>query len=192
MFIRKIIIFCLLLLAFTSCERSSKQIADKSTTLEENLSVSSDVRNPSVHTNLSIAGIAEVLPIDASEQILDGQALFIANCSACHQVTGQGIPGVFPPLANSSYVTSDNIERLSAIMIYGLSGPITVNGMQYNSVMAGLGQTMNDAELAAVATYIRSSWGNSASEVKADTFSEIRKKYGSRGLFAINELGEDK
>ena len=112
----------------------------------------------------------------------------MANCAACHQVTGQGVPGAFPPLAPSEYVTGDNVERLAAIMIYGLMGPIEVNGVTYNSVMAPLGATLGDEELAAIGTYIRSNWGNSSSPVGADVFAGTRTKYGARGPFQITEF----
>jgi mono/diheme cytochrome c family protein len=186
-----ILFYSLVLFSMVSCERTSKSIADKEQGSDARLAMSDEVRHPSVHTTAGIAGIAEVLPIDASEVVLDGEALFVTHCSACHQVSGQGLPGVFPPLAGSSYVTSDNVERLAAIMIYGLSGPITVNGVEYNSVMAGLGPVLSDAELSAIAGYIRTSWGNDADEVSEEVFTVVREKHGSRGMFTIEELGAD-
>lgn len=121
----------------------------------------------------------------------DGEALYQQHCVACHQVTGKGIPGAFPPLDASPYVVGDNVERLAAILIYGLQGPINVLGTTYTSAMAPLGGTMNDAELAAVATFTRSSWTNSADPVEHSVFTEARKKYGARAMFTIAELGEE-
>ena len=122
---------------------------------------------------------------------LGGRRYFKTNCSACHQVTGAGIPGVFPPLDASAYVTGDNLDRLASIMIYGLVGPIKVNGQQYNSAMAGLGATLKDEELAKIATYIRGAWSNKAGEVEPSVFAAMRTKWGARGPFAITELGEE-
>jgi len=124
------------------------------------------------------------------EKILTPAELYQQDCSACHQVTGQGIPGAFPPLDGSVYVTSDNVERMASIMIYGLAGPIKVKGVQYNSAMAGLG-SQSDENLAKIATYVRSNWSNKAGEVKPDVFASMRKKWGTRGPFNITELGEE-
>jgi len=64
-------------------------------------------------------------------------------------------------------------------------------GTTYASAMAGLGAQFNDEELAAIATYIRSSWSNSAGPVGAEVLAEMRKKWGTRGPFNIQELGEE-
>ncbi len=189
---RLVIFLCgMVFLSITSCERTSRDIAGRGQEDHEKIAMSSDVLHPSPHADFNIAGISEVLPRDSGDIVIDGQALFATHCSACHQISGQGIPGAFPPLVDSSYVTSDNVQRLASIMIYGLSGPITVKGVPYNSVMVGLGHAMSDAELAAVATYIRSSWGNKASPVSEEVFSAARKTHGSRSLFTIEELGAD-
>ena len=90
----------------------------------------------------------------------------------------------------SFVITGDNLERLSAIMIYGLVGPIKVNGVTYNSAMAPLGN-LRDEELAGIATYIRANWSNQAGEVGPEVFAATRTKYGTRGQFKISELGEE-
>jgi mono/diheme cytochrome c family protein len=183
-----VIVFSLTMIA---CERSSKSIADKEVSSEVQMAKSDLVIHPAVHGVPDIAGISDVLPKNPKDVVLDGSSLFATHCAACHQVSGQGLPGVFPPLAGSSYVTSDNVERLAAIMIYGLMGPIKVNGVEYNSVMAGLGATLSDEELSAIAGYIRNEWGNSADPVPPEVYAETREKYGSRGPFTIEELGAE-
>ena len=120
-----------------------------------------------------------------------GAELFLKNCSACHQPSGAGVPGAFPPLDGSPYVTSENTARMAAIMIYGLMGPIKVNGLQYVGAMMPMGAQLTDEELAAIATYIRSSWSNKSSAVSAEVFAQVRKKWGARGPFSIAELGEE-
>ena len=128
---------------------------------------------------------------ETAVEAVDGSALYQTHCMACHQMNGQGIPGAFPPLDGSKYVTGDNVARMAAIMIYGLQGPITVKGQQYNSAMAPLGQTLNNEQLAAVATYIRSAWSNTAGPVEEKVFADVRAQYGTRGMFTIEELGAD-
>lgn len=122
---------------------------------------------------------------------LDGAKLYATNCSACHQINGQGVPGAFPPLDGSEYVLSDKVDRMASIMIYGLVGPITVKGQNYASAMAPLGATLKDDELAAIATYVRSAWSNKAGAVEATTFTEMRSKWGTRAPFTIEELGAE-
>lgn len=150
----------------------------------------SEVVAPESATVVAEVNVAAVAPKVAGE--LDGKALFAANCSACHQIAGTGVPGAFPPLVNSPYVLSDNVERMASIMIYGLQGPINVLGTTYASIMAPLGATLKDEELAAIATYVRSAWGNTASPIKTDVFAAMRQKWGSRSFFQISELGEEK
>lgn len=104
---------------------------------------------------------------------LDGKSIFTANCAACHQADGNGVPQVFPPLAGSEWVRG-NEALLAQILIHGVTGPMEVAGQQYNGAMPAFGSSMDDAELAAVATYIRSEWGNSAGALSAETVASAR------------------
>lgn len=101
-----------------------------------------------------------------------------AVCAACHQPTGAGIPGAFPPLAGSEVVQGAP-ERVIAIVLHGLQGPITVKGAAFNGVMAAWSQ-LSDAQIAAIITYERSSWGNTAPAVSADLVAAVRKATASR------------
>ena len=94
----------------------------------------------------------------------DGDALYGSNCASCHQATGQGLPGAFPPLAKNSVVTGD-ATKLAKIVLNGLNGAVTVSGKTYNGSMPAFKGQLKNAEIAAVLTYIRSSWGNKASAV---------------------------
>ncbi|MFI5207406.1 MAG: c-type cytochrome, partial [Gemmatimonadales bacterium] len=96
---------------------------------------------------------------------VNGQTIFAGTCAACHQPSGQGSPGMFPPLAGSDYVTGD-AGRMIRIVLKGLSGAVTVHGGQFNGQMPPW-QQLSDAELAAVISYVRTSWGNSAGAVTA-------------------------
>lgn len=104
---------------------------------------------------------------------VDGAKVYTANCVACHQATGQGLPGVFPPLAGSEWVVGDP-RVLANILLHGLSGPIEVAGKTYNGSMPAFAQ-LGDAELAAVATHLRTSWSNSAEPLDAALFERERK-----------------
>lgn len=98
-----------------------------------------------------------------------GKRVYTQVCFACHQPEGQGLPGVFPPLAKSDWLMADKSRAITAL-IKGLSGPITVNGQQYNGVMPP--SMLNDEQIANVLTYVRNSWGNSGDIV---TVEEVKK-----------------
>jgi nitrite reductase (NO-forming)/hydroxylamine reductase len=108
--------------------------------------------------------------------LADGKAVYNANCSACHQPTGQGLSGAFPPLAGSDYLNGDRKQVLSAAL-FGLSGPITVNGKDYNGVMPSMGY-LSDDELAAALSYVFSSWGNTGSAVSVEEVAALRAELG--------------
>ncbi len=103
---------------------------------------------------------------------MDGKALFAAQCAACHQATGKGLPGVFPPLDGSEWVHGDT-RVLANILLHGINGEITVAGTKYQGSMPAFSQ-LSDDELAGVATYIRSSWSNKAEAVTAELFAKER------------------
>lgn len=105
---------------------------------------------------------------------INGKQLFTAACQACHQATGQGLPGVFPPLAGADWVTGDP-EVLAKIVLHGMTGPITVSGTTYNGAMPAFEAQFNDAELAAVLTFIRGEWGNASPAVDASLVEAVRK-----------------
>ncbi len=97
------------------------------------------------------------------ERIDSGRNLFGMHCAACHQAEGQGISGAFPPLAASDYLATDGIDMVIQTVVNGLSGPVTVNGVEYNSVMPPL-PYLGDAEVADIATFVMNSWGNPGGE----------------------------
>lgn len=110
---------------------------------------------------------------------VDGSALFASRCAACHQASGGGLPGVFPPLAGSEWVNGD-IHTLSAAVLHGINGKLTVKGQTYNGVMPTFGPQVSDAELAAVLTHVRKSWGNHASPVSAEVVASVRQATAAR------------
>ncbi len=94
----------------------------------------------------------------------DGAKIYAANCASCHNAAGTGLPGTFPPLAGNPYVTGDP-SKLIGTLDNGMHGAVSVNGKTYNSVMPAWKGTLKPDEIAAVLTYIRSSWGNNAPAV---------------------------
>lgn len=94
----------------------------------------------------------------------DGAQIYSQNCASCHGANGQGLAGAFPPLAGNPYVTGDP-RRVISTVDNGLHGAIVVEGHPFNSVMPAWKSTLKPADIAAVITYIRSSWGNKAPPV---------------------------
>jgi nitrite reductase (NO-forming) len=105
-------------------------------------------------------------------QIEAGRVLFAGTCSVCHQNDGAGLPDVFPPLAKSDFLMADK-QRSIGIVMNGLSGPVTVNGKSYNSVMPPMSQ-LTDDEVANILTYVRNSWGNEGDAVSKEEVAKVR------------------
>ena len=112
--------------------------------------------------------------LDLKGQIAAGEVLFKGTCSACHQPEGQGLPNVFPPLAKSDFLMKDK-RRAIEVVINGLTGPVTVNGQTYNSVMPPMSQ-LDDDTIANILTYVRNSWGNTGDAVSAAEVTTVRAK----------------
>ncbi len=108
-----------------------------------------------------------------AEQIKAGEALFAGTCSVCHQADGNGLPGVFPPLAKSDYMAALSKQDLIGIVLNGLTGPLKVNGKDYNSVMPPMSQ-LNDDEIANILTYVVSSWDNKGAAITKDEVAKVR------------------
>ncbi len=108
-----------------------------------------------------------------SAMLEQGKSLFDNNCAACHQTTGLGMAGVFPPLAGSDYLVADKMRAINTV-IGGLSGEITVNGKKYNAVMPNFSY-LKDDEVASIVTYVMNSWGNKGYNVDAKDVAKARK-----------------
>jgi mono/diheme cytochrome c family protein len=106
-------------------------------------------------------------------EAMDGKTVFTANCVACHQATGTGVPGVFPPLDGSEWVQADRRVVIN-ILLHGIEGEIKVKDTVYKSAMPSFDK-FSDAEVAAVATYIRTQWSNKADAVSAEQVAAERK-----------------
>ncbi len=116
-----------------------------------------------------------VVAKNVAERIKFGERVFSANCIACHQASGQGVPGVFPPLAESDFLNADK-TRAIGIVVNGLQGEVTVNGKKFNNVMPRLG--LSDEDIASVLTFIYNSWGNSKHEVSPAEVRAVKTQAG--------------
>ena len=128
---------------------------------------------------------AETAAGAVDEVMARGMAVYASNCQACHQADGQGLAGAFPPLAQSDFLAGNRGEVLQAAL-FGLSGPITVNGVEYNGVMPSMGY-LTDQELADAVTYVFSSWGNSLAGVSVEEVAALRAELGQAGEMVAGE-----
>jgi mono/diheme cytochrome c family protein len=114
----------------------------------------------------------------AAAVALHGKKVYEAVCGVCHGVDGAGKPGQAPPLAGSEFVNTKGANRLAHIPLEGLNGTIKVEGKDWSLNMAAMGAALPDADLAAVLTYVRTSWGNKGGEVTADDVKKVRDAVG--------------
>jgi nitrite reductase (NO-forming) len=102
-----------------------------------------------------------------------GAVLYNGTCSVCHQNSGEGMTSVFPPLAGSDYLMADK-RRAIEVVLNGLTGPVTVNGQEYNSVMPPMSQLADD-EIANILTFVLNSWGNNDGTVTTKDVADVRE-----------------
>lgn len=115
-------------------------------------------------------------PVDA---VAEGKRIFGANCSACHQSSGLGVAGAFPPIVGSEWVTGPE-QTVVRILLHGLNGSLQVKGANYNGAMPAWKESMSDDDIAHVITYIRQWSPNAAPAVSAATVGALRKEHESR------------
>lgn len=110
--------------------------------------------------------------VDKDALMAQGEKVYGNVCAACHQANGQGLPGMFPPLAGSGAFYGD-AQNMARIVVKGLSGEIVVQGQKYNAAMPPQG-AHSDYDLAAVMTYVRHSWGNDDGIVLPSDVAAVR------------------
>jgi len=131
-----------------------------------------DRAQPNMKAVATAAAAASTGELTVEQQIDAGKQLFAGTCSTCHQAEGQGMAGVFPPLAGSDYIAADP-KRVPTVILHGLVGPVTVNGTDYNSNMPPMNQ-LTDDEVANISTYVLNSWGNPGGRVTKAEAAAIR------------------
>ena len=132
-----------------------------------------DRAQPNMKAVATAATAAKAGELTEGNQVDAGKALFAGTCSTCHMPEGQGMAGVFPPLAKSDYIAADP-KRVASVILHGLQGPVKVNGTDYNSIMPPMSQ-LTDDEVANIATYVLNSWGNPGGKISKAEVAELRK-----------------
>ena len=155
--------------------------------LTEGLSVATTITHPGYDPET--AAPVEVAEIDP---MVAGKRLYDTTCIACHQGTGGGVPGVYPPLVNSDWVTGDE-DRVIRVLLHGLTGPIEVAGQTYGVAAmpafgAGSTYNWNDERISWVLTYIRNSWGNEASAITAEQVAAVAAAGERSSEWTVEEL----
>jgi mono/diheme cytochrome c family protein len=110
----------------------------------------------------------------AADEATTGAAIYTDTCSACHHKDGQGVPHMFPALAHDPIVQSQSPTTIVRIILEGARGVSTPEHPTPVS-MPAYGWKLNDAQVAAVAGYVRNTWGNAGSSVSASAVSKLRK-----------------
>lgn len=147
----KIAFKLLLIIGLLSCKSNSEENRNEYTTVEDITKVQDQ----------------------KSESYLRGKDVYNDFCVTCHLSNGKGVPGNFPPLDGSNWLTRKRTESIHAIK-YGLSGPIEVNGENYNSVMVPMG--LSDQEVADVMNYIGNTWSNAIKKpVTVEEVAAVKK-----------------
>jgi len=138
-----------------------------------------DVYHPegSAIQSVGVVAPAEVPARDKAERIERGKVVFNSVCAACHQPNGAGIPGAFPPVAGSDYLNADK-ARAIGVVLWGHSGPIKVNGVDFNGVMPALGLT--NEQVANGLTYVYSEWKNAGFDVTPAEVAAVRAKTAAK------------
>lgn len=101
-----------------------------------------------------------------------GKLVYMQFCLACHMENGEGVPGLYPPLTQTAAVLGDKSDLIS-IVLNGMEGPIEVNGENYNNIMAKL-DYLQDQQVADVLSFVRTNFGNNASEVTVSEVQAVR------------------
>jgi mono/diheme cytochrome c family protein len=109
---------------------------------------------------------------DLKSSIVRGKEVYTTYCISCHMEQGEGIEGVYPPVAKSDYLMKDKKRSIQQIL-YGISGPIKVNGKDYDAEMTGFDLT--DQEVSDVLNYVRNSFGNKGAGIPPAEVKAARK-----------------
>jgi glucose/arabinose dehydrogenase/mono/diheme cytochrome c family protein len=141
----------------------------------EPTAASSNLTTLALPAGVSGVTAQSIMPAELAPRLERGRDLFVRNCFVCHQFNGQGIPGVFPPLAKSDWLTG-NLERAVKAVLQGLSVEIVVNGKKYNGAMPTM--LLNDEEVADVFTYVLNNWDNAGGAVSTAQVKDVRSRSG--------------
>ncbi len=108
---------------------------------------------------------------DLKASVFRGQDIYSAQCLTCHMENGEGLEGIYPPLAKSDYLMDDKVRSIRQVL-NGVSEEITVNGKVYNGMMTGFDLT--DEQVSDVLNYVRNSWGNKGPAITPVDVASVR------------------
>jgi mono/diheme cytochrome c family protein len=165
-----------LLAAFVAFGISYLTLRTDKITMEEGDSRTTPVAQNSAATG---GGAPAAAPDDHAALIEKGKQVFTTTCQACHQADGKGIASVFPPLAGSEWVQGPP-KRMVAIVLHGLEGAITVEGQKFQNLMPPFQQQLTHDDIAAVVSYVRSSFGNTAPAISKELVEEVAEQTKAR------------
>ena len=111
-------------------------------------------------------------PFDLKASMERGKELYDTHCVTCHMDEGQGLEGVFPPLAKADYLMADTKRSIQQVL-YGANIEMKVNSVTYNAEMAAI--DLKDEEASDVLNYVRNSFGNKGKPVKPEDVKAARK-----------------
>jgi mono/diheme cytochrome c family protein len=109
---------------------------------------------------------------DSKASMARGTVVYQNQCITCHMEAGDGVEGVYPPLAKSDYLMADKTRSIQQIL-HGINATIKVNGVSYEAEMPAV--ELTDEELSDVLNYIRNSWGNKGDAVRPEDVKAQRK-----------------
>ncbi len=133
-----------------------------------------DRAQPNMEAVATAAAAAKTGDLTVEDQIEAGRALYQGTCSTCHMANGEGMDGLFPPLAKSDYIAADP-QAVPRVILHGLQGKVTVNGTDYDSIMPPMAQ-LTDDEVANISTYVLNTWGNPGGRVSKAEAAAIRQQ----------------
>ncbi|MBA2662703.1 MAG: cytochrome c [Bradymonadaceae bacterium] len=141
---------------------------------------------------LVYGALAQRTPLDFvppdPEGPIDAAALYQRQCAACHGAEGQGVPGRYPPLVQTAWVVADKDVPIR-VVLHGLSGRIEVRGQPYGAMMPAFGHQLSNAEIAALLSHIRASWGNEAEAISTEEVAMVRESTDAlRGPWTPEEI----
>lgn len=151
-------------------------IVEETTGAELDSSIVSDLTNTDIAAAKEGAPVKEMTAADFKASQASGEKLYKAKCISCHQANGAGLPGVFPPLANSDYLAKKTVKRFTTQVYRGSKdgiGGLVVNGIKYSVPMPA--QTQNITEITSLANYVLNSWGNNYGMVSESEVAKFAK-----------------
>lgn len=130
---------------------------------------------PGYNMHGSAGGATTAAPAtgSGSAAAAQGAALYTANCAACHQANGEGLPGAFPPLKGNPVVLAKDASEHIGVVLHGLHGK-AINGVAYGGAMPPFAGTLSDAQIAAIIDHERTSWGNAAPTITPADVKAVR------------------